>query len=108
MTSSLTFPDSQKRGFDRRKILTGAAALAASAVTMNTGSAATVAPLGQTGAPTTASPPLPLGPLPGARYPDARLESMKKPGVSFGPTVVAKRVWSRDPQARQWRRGPSE
>jgi gluconolactonase len=86
MTSSLTFPDSQKRGFDRRKILTGAAALAASAVTMNTGSAATVAPLGQTGAPTTAIPPLPLGPLPGARYPDARLESMKKPPVSFGPS----------------------
>src|SRR6267142_369257 len=30
--------------------------------------------------------PLPLGPLPGARYPDSRLESMKKPKVSFGPT----------------------
>jgi gluconolactonase len=87
MTSSLTFPDSQKRGgFDRRKMLTGAMALAASAVTMNTASAATVAPLGQTGAPTTAIPPLPLGPLPGARYPDARLESMKKPPVSFGPS----------------------
>ena len=53
---------------------------------MKTASAASVAPLGQTGAPTTASPPLPLGPLPGARYPDARLESMKKPKVSFGPT----------------------
>ncbi len=37
-------------------------------------------------APTTAIPPLPLGPLSGARYPDARLESMKKPPVSFGPT----------------------
>ena len=88
MTSSLTFPDSQQQGggFDRRKILTGAAALAASAVTMKTASAASVAPLGQTGAPTTASPPLPLGPLPGARYPDARLELMKKPKVSFGPT----------------------
>ena len=88
MTSSLTFPDSKQQGggFDRRKILTGAAALAASAVTMKTASAASVAPLGQTGAPTTASPPLPLGPLSGARYPDARLESMKKPKVSFGPT----------------------
>ena len=54
MTSSLTFPDSepQRGGFDRRKILTGAAALAASAVTMKTASAASVAPLGQTGAPT--------------------------------------------------------
>ena len=54
MTSSLTFPDPkyQGGGFDRRKILTGAAALAASAVTMKTASAASVAPLGQTGAPT--------------------------------------------------------
>ena len=67
MTSSLTFPDShQSGGVDRRKILTGAAALAASAVTMKTASAASVAPLGQTGAPTTATQPLPLGPLPGA------------------------------------------
>ena len=88
MTTSLTFPDPQQQGggFDRRKILTGAAALAASAVTMKTASAASVAPLGQTGAPTTATQPLPLGPLPGARYPDSRLESMKKPKVSFGPT----------------------
>src|SRR6188474_3151460 len=88
MTSSLTFSDSQQQrgGLDRRKILTGAAALAASAVTMKTASAASVAPLGQTGVPTTAAPPLPLGPLSGARYPDARLESMKKPKVSFGPT----------------------
>ena len=53
---------------------------------MNAASAASVAPLGQTGAPTTALPPLPLGPLSGARYPDARLESMKKPPVSFGPS----------------------
>jgi gluconolactonase len=88
MTTSLTFSDPQQKGggFDRRKMLTGAAALAASAVTMKTASAASVAPLGQTAAPTTARPPLPLGPLPGARYPDARLESMKKPKVSFGPT----------------------
>src|SRR3954449_1915724 len=88
MTSSLTFSDSQHQGggFDGGKILTGAAALAASAVTMKTASAASVAPLGQTGAPTTALPPLPLGPLSGARYPDARLESMKKPPVSFGPS----------------------
>jgi gluconolactonase len=27
-----------------------------------------------------------LGPLPGARYPDSRLESLKKPKVSFGPS----------------------
>src|SRR5919197_4965286 len=88
MTTSLTFSDSQQQGggLDRRKILTGAAALAASAVTVKTASAASVAPLGQTGAPTLQTQPLPLGPLPGARYPDSRLESMKKPKVSFGPT----------------------
>jgi gluconolactonase len=87
MTTSLTFPDSQHQGggFDRRKILTGAAALAATAVTMKTASAASVAPLGQTGAPTLSTEPLPLGPLPGSRYPDAHLESAK-PKVSFGPS----------------------
>lgn len=87
MTSSLTFPDSQQQrgGFNRRKMLTGAAALAASAVTMKTASAASVAPLGQTGAPTLSTEPLPLGPLPGSRYPDSHLESAK-PKVSFGPS----------------------
>ena len=53
----------------------GAAALAATAVTMQAASAATVTPFGQTGAPTTSTDPLPLGPLPGSRYPDAHLES---------------------------------
>src|SRR5437763_8264747 len=86
MTTSLTFRDPQHKGggFDRRKMLTGAAALAASAVTMKTASAASVAPLGQTGAPTLSTEPLPLGPLPGSRYPDSHLESAK-PKVSFGP-----------------------
>jgi gluconolactonase len=87
MTTSLTFPDPQQQrsGFDRRKILTGAAALATSVVTMKTASAASVAPLGQTGAPTISTEPLPLGPLPGSRYPDSHLESAK-PKVSFGPS----------------------
>src|SRR3984893_6957909 len=83
--SSLPDPPAQAGGLDRRKLLRGATALAATAVTMTAASAATVAPLGQTGAPTLQTP-LPLGPLPGARYPDSRLESMKKPKVSFGPT----------------------
>ncbi|MGB2587467.1 MAG: SMP-30/gluconolactonase/LRE family protein, partial [Pseudolabrys sp.] len=69
---------------NRRAFLTTTAA-AAAAVTMKAASAATVTPFGQTGAPTLQTP-LPLGPLPGARYPDSRLESMKKPKVSFGPT----------------------
>jgi len=87
MTTSLPLSDSQHQGggFDRRKILTGAAALAATAVTMKTATAASVAPLGQTGAPTLSTEPLPLGPLPGSRYPDSHLESAK-PKLSFGPS----------------------
>jgi gluconolactonase len=63
----------------------GAAALAATAVTASA-SAETVAPLGQTGAPTRSTEPLPLGPLQGSRYPDSHLESAKKGGKpTFGP-----------------------
>jgi gluconolactonase len=88
MAISLTNPKPQtsRGGIDRRKILTGTAALAASAVTMSAANAASVAPLGQTGAPTPASEPLPLGPLPGSRYPDSHLEPGKKPSKpTFGP-----------------------
>ena len=70
---------------NRRAFLATTAAAAATAVTAKVASAETVAPFGQTAAPTLQTP-LPLGPLPGARYPDARLESMKKTGASFGPT----------------------
>src|SRR6187551_863285 len=90
MTNLTDSPDHQigtgSTGLDRRMLLRGGAALAASAVAVQAASAATVTPFGQTGAPTTANPPLPLGPLSGARYPDARLESLKKKGLSFGPT----------------------
>ena len=72
-------------GFNRRKLIRGAAALAATAVTMKAASAATVTPFGQTGATTLSTDPLPLGPLPGGRYPDSHLESAK-PKVSFGPS----------------------
>src|SRR5882762_5848305 len=69
---------------NRRTFLATTAA-AAAAATMKAASAATVAPFGQTGVPTRSTAPLPLGPLPGSRYPDSRLESLKKPDVSFGP-----------------------
>ena len=69
---------------NRRAFLATTAA-ATAAVTMKVAAAETVTPFGQTAAPTLQTP-LPLGPLPGARYPDARLESMKKTGASFGPT----------------------
>src|SRR6202165_2357476 len=62
MTTPLTFPDHHdKRGSarcDRRTLLKGAAALAATAVTMKAASAATVTPFGQTGAITLSTDPL--------------------------------------------------
>ena len=70
---------------NRRAFLATTAA-AATAVTMKAASAATVTPFGQTGVPTRPTEPLPLGPLPGSRYPDSRLESLKKPKLSFGPS----------------------
>ena len=90
MTNPNDLPDHRTNagssGLDRRTLFKGAAALAATAATVKAASAASVTPFGQTGVPTTATPALPLGPLSGARYPDARLESMKKKGASFGPT----------------------
>jgi gluconolactonase len=82
MTTPLTFLQS----LNRRNLIKGAAALAATAVTTKAASAATVTPYGQTGAPTLSTDSLPLGPLSGSRYPDSHLESLKKPKVSFGPT----------------------
>ena len=70
---------------NRRTFLTTTVA-AATAATVKAASAATVTPFGQTGVPLRSTEPLPLGPLPGGRYPDSRLESLKKPNVSFGPT----------------------
>ncbi len=70
----------------RRTLLKGAAAVAATGMTIGAAGAASVAPLGQTGAPTMSTAPLPLGPLPGSRYPDAHLESAKKGPPSFGPS----------------------
>src|SRR5262249_2154874 len=109
MTTPLTFPD-KETNLNRRILLRGAAgALAATAVTMNTASAATVAPLGQTGTPTRSTAPLPLGPLPGSRYPDSHLES-GHPKLSFGPfgfpafagTMAVERVAT----GMRWAEGP--
>jgi gluconolactonase len=84
MTTPLTLL--HNRFLNRRSLIKGTAALAATAVTMTAAGAATVTPFGQTGALTPSTDPLPLGPLPGSRYPDSHLESLKKPKVSFGPT----------------------
>src|SRR3981189_281016 len=102
--------DATPSGVDRRKLLRGAAAIAATAVSVKAASAASVTPFGQTGAPTLATDPLPLGPLPGARYPDSRLESMKKPKVSFGPTgfpaFAATMAVERVATGFRWAEGP--
>ena len=76
MTTSLTLSDKNEgRGVNRRGLLKGTAALAAMGATTKAASAATtVTPFGQTGAPTLNTDPLPLGPLPGSRYPDSHLE----------------------------------
>src|SRR6516165_1998799 len=70
---------------NRRTFLATTAA-AATAATMKSVCAETVTPFGQTGVPLRPTEPLPLGPLPGGRYPDSQRESLKKPKVSFGPT----------------------
>src|SRR6516164_5620396 len=70
---------------NRRTFLATTAA-AATAATMKAASAATLTPFGQTAVPLRSTDPLPLGPLPGGRYPDSHLESLKKPRVSFGPS----------------------
>src|SRR5436189_2380774 len=85
MTTPLTFAEHSEGVVDRRRLLKGAAALAATGATVQAASAASVTPFGQTGAPTLQTGRLPLGPLPGSRYPDSHLESMK-PKVSFGPS----------------------
>ena len=60
---------------DRRILLRGAAAIAATSLTVKAASAATVTPSGQTAAPTRSTERLPLGPLSGSRFPDSHLES---------------------------------
>jgi gluconolactonase len=109
MAAPLTFLD--KQFLNRRKLIKGTAALAATAASMKVASAATtVTPFGQTGALTPNTDPLPLGPLPGSRYPDAHLESTKKPPVSFGPagfpafagTMAVERVAT----GMRWAEGP--
>src|SRR3982751_5384086 len=93
---------------NRRAFL--ATTAAAAGVTMKAAYAATVAPLGQTGAPTTALPPLPPGPLPGSRYPDPHLESLKKTKGSFGavgfPAFAGTNAVERVATGMRWAEGP--
>jgi gluconolactonase len=109
MAAPLTFPT---RALNRRNLMKGAAALAATAATATSASALeTEAPLGQLGAPTMSTQPLPLGPLPGSVYPDSHLESANKSGKpNFGPpgfpafagTMAVERVAT----GMRWAEGP--
>ena len=69
----------------------------------------TVAPFGQTGAPLTPTV-LPLGPLPGSRYPDAHIESLKKPkgavGASGFPAFAGTNAVERVATGFRWAEGP--
>jgi gluconolactonase len=109
MTNELTFPSNPS--LNRRRLIKGAAAFAAASVTASAASAETAAPLGQTGAPTRATEPLPLGPLSGSRYPDSHLESATKstkptfgpPGFpAFAGTMAVERVAT----GMRWAEGP--
>ena len=64
---------------NRRAFLATSAA-SATAATINAAAAATEGPFGETGVPLSArgSDRLPLGPLPGSRYPDAHIEVLDK------------------------------
>src|SRR5262245_50687686 len=114
MATSLTNPENltSRGGIDRRKILTATAALATSAVTASAAGAATVAPLGQTGAPTRQTDRLPLGPLSGGRYPDSHLEMAKKPskptfgGTSGFPAFAGTMAVERVATGFRWAEGP--
>ena len=65
MATPLTFP---AHPLNRRNLMKGAAAFAATAATATSATALeTEAPLGQLGAPTISTDPLPLGPLTGSR-----------------------------------------
>jgi gluconolactonase len=76
----LEVPDIENKdgNVTRRTLLKGAAALAATGATVKAASAATERPLGETGVPLGDTQPLPLGPLPGSRYPDPHIEALGK------------------------------
>jgi gluconolactonase len=101
MTTPLTFPDHPDKSFARRSLLKGAAALAATAVSATAVSAAE-RPLGETGVPLANTDPLPLGPLPGSRYPDPHIESLDKSFKGSAGTGAVERVAT----GFRWAEGP--
>jgi gluconolactonase len=88
-------------GLDRRSVLLGAAALAATGATM-TGAFAAERPLGETAVHLRDSQPMPLGPLPGSRYPDQHIEALDKSFKGSAGTGAVERVAT----GFRWAEGP--
>src|ERR1700680_3290807 len=93
----------------RRAFLTTSAA-AATVATFKGAAATTAPPLGETGVPVRPSEPLPLGPLPGGRYPDPHVESLAKPKGAFGasglPAFAGTMAVERIATGFRWAEGP--
>jgi gluconolactonase len=103
MTNRLLSDDACGRtdGLDRRSVLLGAAALAATGATM-TGAFAAERPLGETAVHLRDSQPMPLGPLPGSRYPDQHIEALDKSFKGSAGTGAVERVAT----GFRWAEGP--
>ncbi|MGA2125201.1 MAG: SMP-30/gluconolactonase/LRE family protein, partial [Xanthobacteraceae bacterium] len=85
----------------RRSFLLATAA-AATAATLKAANAVTERPLGVTGVPVRPSDPLPLGPLPGSRYPDPHIEGLDKrfkgsPGTGSVERIATGFRWAEGP-----------
>ena len=108
MTTPLTFPFI--RSLERRALMKGAAALAATTASAKAASATTVTPFGQSGAPTRSTDRLPLGPLSGSRYPDPHVESLVKPKGAWGnpgfPAYAGTMAVERVATGFRWAEGP--
>ncbi len=103
MTNRLLSHDERRRtdGLDRRNVLRGAAAIAAAGATMTTAFAAE-RPLGETAVHLRDTQPLPLGPLPGSRYPDVHIEALDKSFKGSAGTGAVERVAT----GFRWAEGP--
>jgi gluconolactonase len=86
---------------NRRAFLTTAAA-AASVATLKAANATTERPFGETAVPLRDTQPLPLGPLPGSRYPDPHIESLDKRFKGSAGTGAVERVAT----GFRWAEGP--
>lgn len=86
---------------NRRAFLAGTA-IGATAITLQAATAATEGPFGQTGVPLRGTDRLPLGPLPGSRYPDPHIESLDKrfkgsPGTGAVERLATGFRWAEGP-----------